>query len=403
MKSYNHDKNVYEAAVERYEYIFTHFERVCISFSNGKDSGVLLNLAIEVAKRLNKLPVNVLYIDMEAQYQHAIDYTYRMFNREEVTGWWVCLPIHLRNAVSQFQSHWLCWDPEKQDAWVREMPKHEYVISDESFFPFFRRGMEFEEFTPEFAQWFSQGKTTCSVVGIRSDESLNRYRTIKSESKITYNGKQWTTKLFRDNEKSEIYNAYPLYDWRVEDIWTANGRFGWDYNKIYDLMYMAGVPLHKQRLCQPYGDDQRQGLYLFKALEPETWAKIVNRVEGANFGNRYTENDRTTLGNYKVNLPEGHTYETYAKFLLKTMPPYMAEHYQKKIDKFLQWWANEGVKVIPDFADPKKESSRKIPSWRRICKVLLKNDYWCKGLSFAQTKRELEKQVEMITRYNKEL
>lgn len=400
MKCYNHNKNVYEAAVERYEYIFTHFERVCISFSNGKDSGVLLNLAIEVARRLNKLPVHALYIDMEAQYQHAIDYTYRMFNRPEVVPYWVCLPIHLRNAVSQFQAHWICWDPDCKDAWVRELPVHESVISDESFFPFFRRGMEFEEFTPAFAEWFAQGKTSCSVVGIRSDESLNRYRTIKSETKITFDGKQWTTKLFRDKEESQIYNAYPIYDWHVEDVWTANARFNWDYNKVYDLMYLAGVPLHKQRLCQPYGDDQRQGLYLFKALEPETWAKVVNRVEGANFGNRYTETDRTTLGNYKVNLPPGHTYESYATFLLDTMPPYQAEHYRRKIATFLKWWEKEGIQVIPDKADPKLEALRKTPSWRRICKVLLKNDYWCKGLSFTQTKRDMEKQVEIITKYS---
>lgn len=263
--------------------------------------------------------------------------------------------------------------------------------------------MEFEEFVPEFARWFSQGKKTATLVGIRSDESLNRFRTIASTSKITLDGLQWTTKLFPDEVDSEIYNCYPIYDWRCEDIWRANGKFGWDYNKIYDIMHLAGVSIYKQRLCQPYGDDQRQGLYLFKLLEPETWAKVVNRVEGANFGNRYTETDRTTLGNYKVNLPPGHTYESYAKFLLSTMPPYLAEHYQAKIDKFLAWWEKEGVKVIPDYDDPKMEAKKKVPSWRRICKVLLKNDYWCKGLSFAQTKRELEKQVAMITRYNEEL
>ena len=212
----------------------------------------------------------------------------------------------------------------------------------------------------------------------------------------------WTTKLFPNTDK-EIYNAYPIYDWQTRDVWICNGKMGYDYNKIYDVMHLAGISIHKMRLCQPYGDDQRQGLYLFKILEPETWAKIVNRVEGANFGNRYTENDRTTLGNYKVNLPEGHTYESYAKFLLRTMPPYLAEHYQAKINKFLSWWEKEGIKEIPDFADMKLEASRKVPSWRRICKVLLKNDYWCKGLSFTQTKRELEKQVEMITRYSEEL
>ncbi|MGI6078032.1 MAG: phosphoadenosine phosphosulfate reductase [Fastidiosipilaceae bacterium] len=400
MKHYNRNKNVYEAAVERFEIIYSEFDRVCVSFSNGKDSGVILNLAIETARRLNKLPVYALYIDMEAQYAHSIEYTERMFNREDVKAYWVCLPIHLRNAVSQFQPHWVCWDIKKKDAWVRNMPTHPAVISDVKHFPFFRYGMEFEEFVPEFAHWFSQGKKTASIVGIRSDESLNRFRTIKSESKITYKDYSWTTKLFREDSESNIYNAYPIYDWRVEDIWIANGKFGWDYNQIYDLMYMAGVSLHKQRLCQPYGDDQRQGLYLFKALEPETWAKLVNRVEGANFGNRYTETNHTTLGNYKVNLPPGHTFESYAKFLLKTMPPYLAEHYQKKIDTFLSWWDKEGVSIIPDTADPKMEAARKAPSWRRICKVLLKNDYWCKGLSFAQTKKELEKQVEIITKYS---
>lgn len=403
MKIYDNGKNVYEAAVERFDYIYEHFDRVCVSFSNGKDSGVMLNLAIEAARRHGRLPVNALYIDFEAQYRHAIDFTRRMFDRPEVTGWWVCLPIHLRNAVSQFQPHWLCWDPDKRDAWVREFPDNPHVVTDEGYFPFFRRGMEFEEFVPEFARWFSGGKKTACCVGIRSDESLNRFRTIASHSKVTIDRLQWTTRLFPKEDDSEIYNCYPVYDWRVEDIWRANGKFGWDYNRIYDIMYLAGVPIHKMRLCQPYGDDQRQGLYLFKILEPETWAKVVNRVEGANFGNRYTETDRTTLGNYRVNLPEGHTYESYAKFLLDNMPPYLAEHYREKIDKFLKWWEKEGVSSVPDYADLKEEARKKVPSWRRICKVLLKNDYWCKGLSFSQTKREMERQAEMITRYNIEL
>ena len=396
------DINVYDAARERYRIIFSEFDRVCVSFSNGKDSGVLLNIAIDVARELGKLPVHALYIDMEAQYRHAIEFTHRMFSREEVTGWWVCLPIHLRNAVSQIQPYWIPWDKSKRDAWVREYPENEHVVKDVDYFPFFRYGMEFEEFVPAFADWFSQGKKTACLVGIRSDESLNRFRTIRNENKITYKDYMWTTKVFPDTEK-EIYNCYPLYDWQTRDIWICNGKMGYDYNKIYDIMNLAGVSIHKMRLCQPYGDDQRQGLYLFKILEPETWAKVVNRVEGANFGNRYTENDRTTLGNYKVNLPPGHTYESYAKFLLSTMPPYLAEHYSGKIKKFLEWWEKEGVSIIPDFADPKDESKKKVPSWRRICKVLLKNDYWCKGLSFAQTKRELEKQVEMITRYSEEL
>lgn len=355
----------------------------------------MLHLAIEAARRANRLPLDVMIVDLEAQYKHTVDFMMRMASRPELNVYWICLPIHLRNAVSQLQPHWLCWDESRIDAWVRDYPDHPAVINDEAFFPFFRKGIEFEEFVPKFGEWLANDKNTACLVGIRSDESFHRYTTISSTNKTTWRGYQWTTKV-----SESLYNVYPLYDWRTEDIWTANGRFRWDYNRVYDLMYLAGVPLSQQRLCQPYGDDQRKGLYLFKILEPETWAKVVNRVEGANFGNRYVDTDKTVLGNYKVNLPDGHTYESYTKFLLDTMPPYLAEHYKKKISKFWEYWQKEGFNIMPETSDPKLEAARKAPSWRRICKVLLKNDYWCKGLSFSQTKREMERQVELITKYN---
>jgi len=395
MKKYNRDKNVFEAAVERFDYVYANFSKVYVSFSGGKDSGVMLNMAINAARKANKLPVNVLIIDLEAQYKHTIDYVYRMASLPEVNAYWVCLPLHLRNAVSQYQPHWLCWDPDKKDAWTRHLPNHPGVISDESYFPFFRRGMEFEEFVPLFGKWFAGDQDAACLVGIRSDESLNRFRTIAVQEKQMFSEKRWSTKV-----DDHLYNFYPIYDFRTEDVWIANGRMNYDYNRIYDLMYMAGLTIHQMRLCQPYGDDQRKGLYLFKIIEPETWQKVVNRVEGANFGNRYVDTDKTVLGNFKVNLPPGHTYESYAKFLLSTMPPYLAEHYKKKIDRFMSYWRAAGFEYIPETSDLKMEAAKKAPSWRRICKVLLKNDYWCKGLSFSQTKKEMEKQVELITKYS---
>ena len=105
------------------------------------------------------------------------------------------------------------------------------------------------------------------------------------------------------------------------------------------------------------------------------------------------------LGNIRIRLPEGHTWRSYAEFLLDTMPPPTAEHYREKINTFLKWWAKHGFEEIPQEADPKLESRRKAPSWRRICKTLLKNDYWCKGLSFGQTKRDMERQAQTIMKY----
>ena len=388
------DQNVYDAAVERINFIFDHFKKLYLSFSGGKDSGLLLNLVIQEAKKRGRLPIDVLYIDFEAQYQHTIDFIERMMKRPEVRPWWVALPLHLRNAVSQYQPHWLCWDPGKKDLWVRNFPKAKGVITDEKFFPFFYRGMEFEEFVPKFAKWFSDGEPTACLVAIRSDESLNRFRTIKNTAKETLQGKMWSTRI-----SETVYNFYPIYDWKTRDIWIANGKFRFDSNRVYDLMYLAGLSIHQMRLCQPYGDDQRKGLWLFKILEPEMWSKVVQRVEGANFGNRYTERQGYVIGNYKIKLPKGYTYEKYAKFLSETIPPYVWEHYEKKINKFLSWWAKHGYEKIPDYADPKLEAKKKVPSWRRICKVLLKNDYWCRGLSFSETKKEMQKEMELVTKY----
>ena len=47
------DKNVYESACERFDYIYTHFERVCVSFSNGKDSGVLHGSTVQARHRIH--------------------------------------------------------------------------------------------------------------------------------------------------------------------------------------------------------------------------------------------------------------------------------------------------------------------------------------------------------------
>jgi len=382
------NKNVYEAALERLEFIYTHFPKVYLSVSFGKDSSVMLHLAIEVAKKLNKLPVHVLFIDLEAQYKLTIKHAYEMMSRPEVKGYWICLPLNLRNAVSVYQSNWVCWDPAEKEKWVRDYPDHPAVINDVNYFPFFRFGMEFEEFVVEFAKWFSQGELTACGVAIRADESINRFRTLKNERKDRFMDKFWTTRIV-DN----VYNFYPIYDWRTEDVWTAVGKNNWAYNKIYDLMYMQGKSIHEQRICQPYGDDQRKGLNLFRQLEPETWGKVVNRVSGANFGNIYCNS--YLLGNRKIILPKGHTWRSYTEFLLETIPKYEAEWYKMKFQKFFEWWRKHGYPNapddFPDAADPKLEAMKKVPSWRRLAKCILKNDKLCKSLSFSQTKYQYTK------------
>lgn len=374
--------NVYDAARKRIAYVFDCFPRIYVSFSGGKDSAVMLHMVMDEAiKRGRK--VGVLFVDLEGQYKLTIEYIQAMYDlyRDHIEPYWVALPIVLRNAVSQYEPRWICWEPGKEDVWIRKPP--EMAITDQNFFPFYRYAMEFEEFVPAFGHWYSQGKLCACFVGIRADESLNRYRTIV-RSKSKFEDKPWTTWC-----GETLYNIYPIYDWRTQDVWVYNSRFNKPYNRLYDRMHQAGLTIHQMRICQPYGDDQRKGLWLFHVIEPETWARIVARVNGANQGALYAEESGNILGRIKISKPEGHTWESFAKLLLASMPERTREHFENKIAVFLHWWAERGYpNGIPDEAPAEKEANKEVPSWRRVCKALLRNDYWCKGLSFSQTKSE---------------
>ena len=149
------------------------------------------------------------------------------------------------------------------------------------------------------------------------------------------------------------------------------------------------MTIHQMRICQPYGDDQRKGLWLFHLIEPLTWAKIVARVNGANGGALYVQQSGNIMGYRTISKPEGHTWRTFAHLLISSMPPRTKEHYENKISVFRKWWMERGYEAgIPDEADINLEARRKIPSWRRVCKSLLRNDYWCKGMGFTQHRSE---------------
>lgn len=390
--------DVLTAAKERTKWTFDTFERVYLSFSAGKDSTVMIHIAADEARKQGKR-FGVLLVDLEGQYKLTIEHAEAIFDQYSdcIDLHWVCLPISLRNAVSVYEPQWICWDKDREKDWIRPLP--EAGISDEEKFHFFEKGMEFEDFVPLFGEWYSGGKSCACMVGIRADESLNRFRTIASTTKTSHGDRQWTTKV-TDN----VFNIYPIYDWRTQDIWAYHGKFpDKRHNHLYDFMHKAGVPLAHQRICQPYGDDQRRGLWLFHLIEPETWAKVVSRVNGANSGALYVQENGNINGYNKIQKPDGHTWKSFAKMLMASMPKRTKEHYENKIILFERWWTERGYPDgIPDEADLQLEMKRDVPSWRRVCKSLLRNDYWCKGLGFSQHKTGAYKKYLELMRRRKE-
>lgn len=376
------DQNVLDAAIERITWTFDNFEKIYLSFSGGKDSTVMLHLVADEARKRNK-KIGLLYVDLEGQYDLTTKHIKKCFDEysDIIEPYWVCLPLHLRNAVSVYEPFWKCWDIEQKENWIRELPENS--ISDVNYFDWFQDEMEFEEFVPAFGEWYADGKECACFVGIRADESLNRFRTIASTKKVRKGEKQWTTKV-SDN----VYNIYPIYDWKTSDLWV------WHYknpekrhNELYDLMHKAGLTVNQMRICQPYGDDQRRGLWLFHLIEPYTWSKVVARVNGANSGALYVQETGNINGYHKISKPEGHTWKSFAEMFLDSLPPKTKEHYQNKILIFCKFWEERGYpEGIPDEIDYRLEAERKAPSWRRVCKSLLRNDFWMKGLGFSQHK-----------------
>ena len=423
--------SVMDAFRERIRYIFEEFDNIFVSFSGGKDSGLLLNMTLDFQKKyFPGKRIGVYHQDFEAQYSVTTQYVERTFKRikNDVEPYWVCLPAATRTAVSNYQMYWYPWDDTCESAWVRPMPKHPYVINLENNpITTYRYRMHQEDLAKQFGRWYrnshGKGKTVC-LLGLRAEESLNRYNGFIN-CRNGYKGNCWISNQFKD-----VWTASPLYDWSKSDVWHANYIFDYDYNHLYDLYYKAGLKPDQMRVASPFNDYAKDSLHLYRILDPEIWAKLVGRVYGANFGAIYGKTK--ALGYRSLTLPEGHTWESYTNFLLDTLPVRLRNNYVKKFRTSIRFWHEigggleeevieellaKGYRVrrngvsnytvmrlsrvvfldkIPDHTDDIL-STRDIPSWKRMCYCILKNDHNCRTMGFGLT-REQQSYIEHLRR-----
>ncbi len=422
-------QNVYEALQSRLKFLFEEFDNIYISFSGGKDSGLLLNLTLDFRdKYYPDKTVGVFHQDFEAQYTVTTEYIEQTFEKLEgrAERYWVCLPMATRTALSSYEMFWYSWDDKKEDSWVRPMPKKDYVINlKNNPMTTYHYKMHQEDLAKQFGRWYriSHGdrKTVC-LLGMRAAESLQRYSGFLNK-KYGYKGECWITKQFKD-----VWCASPLYDWTLNDIWHAHYLFNYDYNHLYDLYYKAGLKVSQMRVASPFNDYSKDSLNLYRVIDPEIWVKLVGRVRGANFACIYGKTK--AMGYRNVTLPEGHTWKSYTLFLLDTLPARLRNNYVKKFNTSIQFWhetgggldeetiqelEDHGYKIrrngvsnytlnkksrvvfignIPDDTDDIK-STKDIPSWKRMCYCILKNDHICRFMGFGMN-REQQKRIDAI-------
>lgn len=266
--------NVYEATIKRLRFIAQNFDRVVVAFSGGKDSTLLLRIAQEVFPA----ELTVYFWDKESNLISTADFVERAFDAlpAGAVPYWFCLPFRMRNALSIYQPYWTCWDEAERDRWIYPMPARPYV---------YHTGNNIlTGHTPErhnlyrlFADYISdQGRyRTAVLVGLRTDESLNRFRAVTKNPQL---GQGW----IGQTDAKNCYNAYPIYDWSFGDVWTYISRHNVPYAPVYDRMFKAGLYKRNMRISQSFCDVSKQGIPVIREIEPESFERFMNRVAGMN-------------------------------------------------------------------------------------------------------------------------
>lgn len=424
------EDNVYDATIKRLDFVFAEFERVYISFSGGKDSGILLNIVADyMRERGITEKVGIQIMDNEANYEASLKFMHSVLqkNLDIFEVFWCCMPISLPCTVSAYEVDWQCWGIEDEHRWIREMPTEDYIVNIDNhpFGDLFVPGMDYAHFWDMFGEWYSQGKKSANLIGIRTQESLNRFRAIMNDRKETAGGMMWTKK---NTEHS--WNVYPIYDWRTRDVWVANCKFEWEYNTLYDTFYMAGIPVETMRVASPFMSESKSSLNLYRVIDGHTWARLCARVGGANFFATYGKQ----LNYRSFSLPDGHTWKSFVKFLLATLPGESSANFKTRFIQSIRYWGRVGrglsseiidqlreagirfyvngftahgrkdlqrikIKVPPDHVDFLKGDNAAVTSWKRFALTILKNDHTCKYMGLAPTKHQMDRQKVIQKKY----
>lgn len=271
IKKYDRNKNVFQASLERIEYVFENYpdEKIHVQFSGGKDSTCLLFLTMIVAKK-KKRKFNVMFVDQE--FENPITIKYIDFIRNEYKDMflkftWLCPKMWRKISFLEDRVIEVWSDNEKEN--IRPFPKDCTLHDMRNKMP--KRSSLLRKIT---ASYLAEQKINghAFLLGLKANESLRRFIAVTSKQGIE--GLDWSS----NGVGAKNINFYPIYDFYDKDIWKFIHDYKIPYNRTYDIYFQKNLPFSEMRTASIINTHALKKLSVQKEIDIEYYEALLKKL-----------------------------------------------------------------------------------------------------------------------------